>query len=73
MTPLRHSRLLPAAALCCALVGCGALNYPGPTSFGGNLPAQGPIVPDTTLNLTPGLGISLERSCFGVPTPARPI
>lgn len=64
MTPLRHSRLLPAAALCCALVGCGALNYPGPTSFGGNLPAQGPIVPDTTLNLTPGLGISLEKIVF---------
>lgn len=63
MTPPRRRRLLPLA-LCCGLAGCGILNYPGPTSLSGKLPAQGPIVPDTTLNLTPNLGISLEKMVF---------
>ena len=59
-----HRRLLLFALLCCGLAGCGAMNYPGPTSLSGNLPAQGPIVPDTTLNLTQSLGISLEKIVF---------
>lgn len=64
MTPLRQRRLLLSAVVLCGLAGCGAMNYPGPTSLSGSLPAQGPIVPDTTLNLTPSLGISLEKLVF---------
>lgn len=62
-SPSRHRRLLPALA-CCALAGCAALDYPGPTSLSGNLPAQGPILPDTTLNLTKSLQIPLEKMVF---------
>lgn len=40
------------------------MKYPGPTSLSGSLPAQGPVIPDTTLNLTPSLGISLEKLVF---------
>jgi hypothetical protein len=49
----------------CGLAGCGTLDgYPGPTSVGGNLPGQGPIVPDTSLNLTNSLQIPLEKLVF---------
>jgi hypothetical protein len=61
MTPSSQRRLLLVAVLSGALAGCGALNYPGPTSLGGNLPAQGPIIPDTTLNISNAVQIPLER------------
>lgn len=67
MTRHSHRRLLPIAALSCCLAACGTpsiFNYPGPTSLSGPLPAQGPLVPDTTLNLTPSLAISLEKLVF---------
>lgn len=54
----RHFLLV---ALSCGLVGCSALNYPGPTSLSGQYPAQGPIIPDTTLNLTNAIQIPLEK------------
>lgn len=57
---LRQRRLLLTGALCCGLAGC-ALNYPGPTSFSGDYPAQGPIIPDTTLNISKSLQIPLEK------------
>ena len=56
----RH-RLLLAVALVWSLGGCGALKYPGPTSLDGNLPAQGTIIPDTTLNISKSLQIPLEK------------
>lgn len=61
MRTMRRHRLLPAAALVLILGGCGALNYPGPTSLDGNLPAQGPIIPDTTLNLSKSMQIPLDK------------
>ena len=64
MTPPCRHRLLLVAALSCGLAGCGVLNYPGPTSLSGNLPAQGPIVPDTTLNIAPSVTIALEKLVF---------
>jgi hypothetical protein len=67
----RHQRvatlrqLLLAAMLSCALAGCGTLDgYPGSTSLSGNLPSQGPILPDTTLNLSNSIQISLEKMVF---------
>jgi hypothetical protein len=65
MTPLRLTRIASAAVLAGALAGCGTLDgYPGPTSLGGNLPAQGPILPDATLNLSNSIQISLEKMVF---------
>ena len=61
MTGFRHSRLL-VLALFFVLAGCGVLqNYPGPTSYSGNFPAQGSIIPDTTLNLSNSIQIPLEK------------
>ncbi|MDP2822951.1 MAG: hypothetical protein Q8O52_09775 [Sulfuritalea sp.] len=37
------------------------MNYPGPTSLDGNFPAQGPIIPDTTLNISKSMQIPLEK------------
>lgn len=58
-------RFYPFLGMIVLLVGqsaCSVLNnYPGKTSYSGNLPAQGPIVPDTTLNLMPSLQIPLEK------------
>ena len=64
MTPSRRPRLLAASLAGLALAGCAAFDYPGPTSLNGPLPAQGPIVPDTTLNLTNSLQIPLEKIVF---------
>jgi len=65
MTPPRLQRILIAAVLSAALAGCGTLDgYPGPTSLSGNLPHQGPILPDTTLNLSNSIQISLEKLVF---------
>jgi len=73
MSPSRHhrpriefrNRLVSAIVFACALGGCGTLDgYPGPTSLSGNLPAAGPILPDTTLNLTNSIQISLEKMVF---------
>jgi hypothetical protein len=61
MMPSRQHRLLMVALLCGALAGCGALNYPGPMGLDGNFPAQGPIVPDTALNVTNSLQIPLDK------------
>ena len=37
------------------------MDYPGQTSLSGAIPAQGPIIPDATLNLTNAVQIPLER------------
>lgn len=60
-SPSFRRPLLPAVAMACGLAGCGALNYPGPTSLDGNFPAQGPILPDTSLNLTKSIQLPLEK------------
>lgn len=60
MMPYRQRRVFQAFLLCCGLAGC-AMDYPGPTSLGGNFPAQGPIVPDATLNVSNAIQIPLER------------
>lgn len=54
-------RLLIGITIVCGLVGCSALDYPGPTSLNGQFPAQGPIIPDTTLNLTKAIQIPLDK------------
>ncbi len=56
-----NRRLLSVALLAGTLAGCAAFDYPGPTSLSGNLPAQGPIIPDTTLNISNSLQIPLEK------------
>lgn len=56
--------LLSAMVVSWSLAGCAVLDYPGPTSLGGPLPAQGPIIPDTTLNLSNSIQISLEKLVF---------
>ena len=61
MTPSRQRRLLYVSLLCCGLAGCAVMDYPGQTSLSGALPAQGPIIPDTTLNLSNSVQIPLER------------
>jgi hypothetical protein len=61
MTSSRKTRLFISAVLFCGLAGCSALDYPGPTSLSGKYPAQGPIIPDTTLNLTNAVQIPLEK------------
>lgn len=53
--------LLPSAMLSCMLSACAVMDYPGPTSLNGQLPAQGPLIPDTTLNLSNSMQISLEK------------
>ncbi len=60
MTPYRQRRLLLAVTTV-LLAGCGAMNYPGPSALDGNFPAQGPILPDTALNLTKSVQIPLEK------------
>ncbi len=60
MTPYRQRRLLLAATTA-FLTGCGAMNYPGPSALDGNFPAQGPILPDTALNLTKSVQVPLEK------------
>ena len=37
------------------------MNYPGPSALDGNFPAQGPILPDTALNLTKSVQVPLEK------------
>lgn len=59
VTSLR--RVLLGATMVWGLTGCSALDYPGPTSLSGNFPAQGPILPDTTLNLTKSIQIPLDK------------
>jgi len=61
MAPTQQGQLLLAVVMTCGLAGCGTLNYPGPTSLDGNFPAQGPIIPDTTLNLTKSMQIPLDK------------
>ena len=60
MTALQR-RLLLVTVLSCGMAGCSALNYPGPTSLSGNFPAQGPLIPDTALNLSNSVQIPLEK------------
>ena len=65
MTRPRLPRIAFAAVISAALAGCGTLDgYPGPTSLSGNLPHQGPILPDATLNLSNSIQISLEKLVF---------
>ena len=60
-TTFRASRILTAAALLSLLAGCSALNYPGTTALSGDFPAKGPIVPETTLNLTKSIQVPLDK------------
>jgi len=60
-TPSRQRRLLPAVFMALALSGCGLMNYPGVTSLSGPLPANGPIVPETTLNITKSIQLPLDK------------
>lgn len=57
--PSRQIRLAAALAALALLGGCASTD-----SINGNLPARGPLLPDTSLNLTPGLQISLEKMVF---------
>lgn len=61
IAPPRRRRVF-AALLLCGLAGCS--NYPGRSGIEGLLPAQGPLVPDTTLNLGPGTMIALEKLVY---------
>ncbi len=61
MTQLRSRRLLSVALLSCGLASCAIMDYPGPTSLSGQLPAQGPLIPNTTLNLSDSMQIPLEK------------
>lgn len=54
----------PILPLLAAALISGCSTWPGPGGHTGPLPAQGPILPDTTLNLTPNFGISLEKLVF---------
>lgn len=64
-----NCRLLASTAILLSLAGCSTLdlpgakytNYPGQTPLSGDFPAKGPIVPDTTLNLTKNLQIPLDK------------
>lgn len=60
-TPSCQRRLLATIALAGLLAGCGSLNYPGPTALSGPFPAQGPLIPDATLNLSNQVQIPLEK------------
>jgi hypothetical protein len=57
----RAGRFLTTVALLPFFAGCSALNYPGPTGLSGDFPAQGPIIPDTTLVLSKSTQIPLEK------------
>lgn len=61
--PSRQRRLFLAFVftLACGLAGCGLRHYPGATGLSGNLPAQGPLLPDTDLNISKSLQIPLEK------------
>jgi hypothetical protein len=63
--PRRYQRRLlnlVAAASVVTLCGCSAMNYPGPTALSGQFPAQGTIIPDTSVALSPTMSaISLEK------------
>lgn len=59
MPPSRQVRLSLAAIAMAVLAGCAATD-----AINGNLPASGPLVPATSLNLTPGLQIPLEKLVF---------
>lgn len=61
MMTFLQRRLLLVTVLSCGMAGCSALNYPGPTSLSGNFPAQGPLIPDTALNLSNSVQIPLEK------------
>ena len=55
-------RRMVIATLLASVAGCGTLgDYPGVSSLSGALPAQGPLVPDTSLNLTSQVQIPLEK------------
>lgn len=53
-----------SATIIALMVASGCTTWPGPGGHTGLLPAQGPIIPDTTLNLTPSVAISLEKLVF---------
>jgi hypothetical protein len=60
-TPSCQCRLVAVAALAGLLAGCGAMNYPGPTAMNGPIPAQGPLIPDATLNISNSMQLPLEK------------
>jgi hypothetical protein len=37
------------------------MNYPGPTAMNGPIPAQGPLIPDATLNISNSMQLPLEK------------
>lgn len=57
----RNRRLLFAVALACGLTGCGAFKGTGPTGVDGLFPAQGPLIGDTTLNVSKSTHIPMEK------------
>jgi hypothetical protein len=62
MNPFRQiRRRLSSGSVLLVLTGCSALNYPGTTALSGAYPAKGPIVPDTTLNVTKSIQIPLDK------------
>ncbi len=62
MTSFRRCRLPLCAVLLLGLAGCAG--YPGPTGFSGSLPAKGPIIPDTTLNISNSVQFPLEKLIY---------
>lgn len=61
MTPFRQGRLWGILAVL-AVSGCA--NYPGATSFSGNWPSQGAIVPSTNVQISDSVSIPLEKLVF---------
>jgi hypothetical protein len=56
---------LVVAASVVALSGCAGTKYPGPTSLSGDFPAQGTIIPNTNLALSPNTpAIPLEKLVY---------
>ncbi len=62
MTSFGRCRLPLCAVLLLGLAGCAG--YPGPTGFSGSLPAKGPIIPDTTLNISNSVQFPLEKLIY---------
>lgn len=61
MMPFRQSRLFSAIAVL-ALSACA--KYPGATSFSGNWPSQGGIIPATNVQISDNVSMPLEKLVF---------
>jgi len=56
---MKLSRPLMIVCLAASLSGC--TTWPRPSSIDGLLPAAGPLIPDTTLNIGPSISVALEN------------